>query len=159
MINPSNWNVHRTNNILFDIEIYNNILDSKLQNMTGVCAADELNYYVIQGQIYTPTSDLYNFLDADSYYLDPACQAGDYYLATDNENFYIIYGAHVHHTSNMSKNTDASDFALHPKLVEFLPFTDFSGDWVKLTHNPSESIPTIRFGVNQTLSESFTTIG
>ena len=79
-----------------------------------------------------------HYEDAVTFYLDPACQAGDYYCATDNENFYIIYGTHVHHTSNMSTNSDASDFALHPKLVEFMPFTDFSSDWVSLINGPYE---------------------
>ena len=79
------------------------------------------------------------------------------YLATDSENFYIVYGTHVHHTSDLNNNTNPSDFALQPKLVEFLPFTYFSGDLVSLKIGPSDHPANFKFGVNKTLSDSFTT--
>ena len=104
-------------------------MNPKLQNITNVCAADNsgyLLYFVIQGGVKcTLTTNMDHYEKAVTFLLDPACQDGDYYLAIDTGNIYIIYGTHVHHTSNMNNNFNASDFALHPKLVEFMPFTDF----------------------------------
>ena len=69
-----------------------------------------------------------HYEDAVTNHLDRRCLCADYYLASDLQNFYIIYGTHVHHRSSMFTFFDTlSDFALHPKLVEFMPFTDFSG--------------------------------
>ena len=93
--------------------------------------------------------------DPYSYTLDPACQDGDYYFAADLENYYIVYGAHVHRTSNMDHNSDPYDYSLHPTFVNFMPFTDCSGEWVNLISGPYDATTTVKFGVSKTLSESF----
>lgn len=88
--------------------------------------------------------------------LDPACQDGDYYFGTQiNMNFYIVYGTHVHCTLNLKENIVPHDFALHPTFVNFMPFTDYSGEWVNLISGPYDAMTTVKFGVSKTLSESF----
>lgn len=62
----------------------------------------------------------------------------------------------MHHVYNMEKFNAGSGFALHPKIVEFMPFTDFKVDWMSIFNGFNNQSHIVKFGVNQTLSDSFT---
>ena len=161
MIDFTNNVVHRTSNINKDTDGEDLHLPQALKNIRGVCGAGEALYFFRNdGTLFTRFFNIDGHDIPVSIALHPACQDGDYYFATDYESFYVIYGTHVHHSSDLSTNSDPSDFALHPKLVEFMPFTDFSADWVSIFEGETKHFTTpIKCGVNETLSDSFTATG